>query len=62
MNDKLIEKVARAMTIANGYNPDEMIPRSGYSKDTGDLVERWRFDVEWAKRHLAAKAAIEDQS
>ena len=58
MDEDRIEKVARAMTVALGFDPDETVPRIGYDKDRDNLIPRWYFNVEWARRHIAAMEAL----
>jgi hypothetical protein len=55
---ELIEKVARAMTVAAAVDPDEMVPRSGYGHDKNNRIPRWHFNIEWARRHIAAARAL----
>ena len=58
MDQALVEKVARAMTVGVGRDPDEMVPRSGYAADKNNLIPRWYFNIEWAQRHIAATSAL----
>lgn len=52
--DPKVEQVARAMCKAVGRDPDTMTPRSGFKEDENNLIPRWYFEVEWAKRAIAA--------
>ena len=47
-----IEKVARAMSAGLGFNPDDLAPETGYPG--ARVIPRWRKEIEYAKRHLAA--------
>jgi hypothetical protein len=58
MDDGLVEKVARAMTVATGRDPDDRVPRTGYREDRENLIPRWHFNVEWARRHIAAAQVL----
>ncbi len=50
----MIETVARAMTAARGHDPDEMVPVSDHPIDKNNLIPRWVFDRELARKHIAA--------
>ncbi len=59
MSDKsLVERVARAMVVAFGKDPDELRPATGYSD--AQMIPRWWHEIEWAKRHIAANAALSE--
>lgn len=52
MSEELIEKVARAMAVALGRDPDE-IHTIGMD-EARRSVPYWQMQREWAIRHIAA--------
>jgi hypothetical protein len=60
MSEELIEKVARAMAVALGRDPDEV-----HTIGLGDArrsVPYWQMQREWAVRHIAARAVLDAEN
>lgn len=56
MTEELIEKVARAMAIAMGRDPDEL--HTIGMDEARRTVPYWVMQREWAIRHLAAQEVL----
>lgn len=63
MNEQLVEKVARALCIANGLDPDEIVTMNVPPKDNTLVLitiqkPRWFVYEEIASHHVVAFAVI----
>lgn len=59
MTKELVEKVARAMCVARGMDPDQL-HKIGYG-DTEQTLPYWKMQVEWAERHIAAVLVLKEE-
>lgn len=60
MWDPIYEKIARAIVVEFGGDPDEIVTR-GLSPNqwTG---ARWKLEVEWVRRHVIAHRILKSEA